>query len=719
MTRFTATYLGRSIITTLIFTVVLGAQEPTRVKTALVLSGGGARGFVHVGVIKALEEIGFYPDLIVGTSVGAIVGALYASGNTPEQIEKLVTSTRWSKLLTPKPFRDIEFVSQKIMELPALFALRFDENFNVIYPKNLLSTQALQERIFQETVYPEFAARADFDSLAIPLRIVATDIKTGKTVVIKQGNLAKAVTSSSAFPIALAPVAYDSMLLVDGGLTNNVPCDVARELGAEFIIAVDASSKVLPLKPNFDVLEIFGQAMNTLSFMSDTRNLELADVLIRPQIDQISAADFDSVSVLVEAGYRSTLPYLENIRPYATNQKKDPDFLARSQQELNQTTIRSITFNNNRITRNFVMRREMQLQEGAPWNSALARRSMKNLFSTGLFKNVYMSLRKVGQNQADVMVEVEEEARTLFSFGTHYDSERKASAFLQAKYNNLLGTGLDNQVFFIASDLLRKIEWDARSTRILISNFTGYTSLYYRYETVPLYDDGRRVDFGEHYRLGLEANAGLQIKRVGLTAFGIKLEKIHAYKSVVDPLRENDYTSFSLVSRIFVDNTDDHDLPRNGRLNDLRYEHSVSEDNFKQFDRISVESSNYETYSDKYTFSTHIRIGYINVALSHYEKFRLGGLHSLPGWHQDELWGNLVGTVGLGLRAPLTSGIFYRLYGTFGNVWEGIDNFNWRDSRMAVSAGIVIPTPVGPISLDYGYDLRDRNLLYFSIGHLF
>ncbi len=700
------------------WTMIMAGDRP---KTALVLSGGGARGFAHIGVLKALEEIGFYPDMIVGTSMGALVGALYASGNTPAQIEEYVTNTRWTKLVAGQQFRDIEFVSQKITEMPELFTLRFDENLNVIFPRNLLSTQGLQERIFQMTIAPEYKARSNFDSLAIPLRIVATDLKRGKAVVLKDGNLARSVTASSAFPIVLAPVAVGPYLLADGGLTNNVPVDVARDMGAEFIVAVDVSSKLISLAKNFDVLDVFGQAMNTLAYLSDTKNLNLANVLIQPEINNISSADFDSVEALIKIGYNSTQKYLNQLQPYATHRMKSPEFLQESTNELNRTAINKIRYSSNLGTHDYILRREMQLKEGDRWNLALAKRSMKNLFSTGLFRNVYISMSKVDSGRADLTVEVEELERTSFGFGARYDSERKASAFITGKYRNLLGSGLDNQVNLVLSDLLSRIEWNARTTRILTSNFTGYTSLYYLNENVPLFNNGRRTETGRFYRSGFEGNAGIQVKRVGLTAFGFKYEhtSVDSIYTTNYSIPKTDYTVGSVTLRIFVDNTDNTDLPKSGRVNDIRYEHSIEKDRRKQFDRISVESVTYETFEDKYTYSTTIRFGYLSSALSHYEQFRLGGLTSFPGYHQDEMWGTMVGVIGLGFRAPLTSGIYYRLAGMVGNVWNGFSDFDWKESHAGLRAGIVIPTPVGPISCDYGYGFRDRKVVYVSVGHNF
>jgi len=313
-------------------------------KTALVLSGGGARGLAHIGVLQALEEFGFYPDLIVGSSIGAVVGALYACGNTPEEIAQFIKTTDWDEILSERPYREIEFVAQKMTDYPALLSLRFDKNLNVIFPRNLLSTQGLQERIFQLTISPDYAARSNFDSLAIPFRAMATDIRTGRSIMIEEGNLAKTLSASSAFPFVLAPVEEGDFLFVDGGLTNNVPCDVAWEMGAEFIIAVDVSSKVITLESNFDPVQYFGQAMNTLAYPSDTRNLGLADVLILPEIGNISSADFDSIDVLIERGYQKTREFRETILPHGNGTRPNPDFMDNSTRMLNRTHIRQILY---------------------------------------------------------------------------------------------------------------------------------------------------------------------------------------------------------------------------------------------------------------------------------------------------------------------------------------------------------------------------------------
>ena len=696
-------------------------QDSAGVKTALVLSGGGARGFAHIGVLKALEEIGFYPDLIVGTSMGALIGALYAMGKTPEEIQTYVEETNWLKLFSYQSYREIEFMSQKMIELPAIFSLRFDDHFNVVFPKNLLSTQGINERVTQATIYPDFATGGNFDSLVIPFRAMATNIRTGKSVVLKSGNLAKAITASSSYPFILAPVSIDSFLLIDGGLTNNVPCDVAKDLGANFIVAVDVSSKIVRLGDEIDPFSLWGQAVNTISFLSDTRNLHLANVLIHPEIGEITSTDFDSVQTLIDRGYEHTKLQAEKIRPFATHRKPSADRLNQAISRTDSLFVRTIQFDSNLLTKKLVINREMALKKGDRWNLSLARRSVKNLYSTGLFRNVYISLNQADGDSADLRFDIEEEQRTQFSFGARYDSERETRGFAAMKYKNLFGVGIDNLVYLVASDQYRRLAWDFRTSRIWTTTLTGYLSLYTQEENIPLYRNMKRTSFGEFSKTGVEFSAGVQVKRVGMTSIGFQYEStsVESDSGYSPIIPKTSYETGSLLVRILVENTDDIDLPTRGRINDVLFQHSFNKNKLLLFDRFSVESSSFETFNDKYTFSTNLQLGYLTSALSIFEKFRLGGSESLPGYHQDELWGRLILSVGIGFRAPLASGIYYQIEGKFGNIWEDIQYFNWRELRPGFKAGILIPTPVGPIALDYGFNLRDRNLLYLSIGHNF
>lgn len=210
------------------------------------------------------------------------------------------------------------------------------------------------------TIGPEYVSDGNFDNLAIPLRAVATNIKTGKAVVFSNGNLPQILAGSSAYPIVLSPVVMDSMLLVDGGLTNNVPCDVAKKEGADFILAVNMSSRISHVE-ELTASAYMDQTINTLSYYSDTRNLDLADILISLDPKNIFSTDFDSIDVLVELGYQETKKIIHQLE--IKKNQPDTNFFKNSFAELKGKTVRKINYINDGKTKKHVLRREMEIRK--------------------------------------------------------------------------------------------------------------------------------------------------------------------------------------------------------------------------------------------------------------------------------------------------------------------------------------------------------------------
>jgi NTE family protein len=203
---------------------VLSAQSP---KIALVLSGGGARGIAQIGVLKALDEAGIKLDLIVATSMGAIIGSMYSTGISSGELYSIAKSLDWDLIFKNTAGREDLHVSQKSEPENYLFEIRFDSDLTPVIPNSISHGQSVYNLLSPILAAPLYHAEMDFDSLKIPLRIIATDIVTGKKIVFSKGNLPEIVRASCGAPLAFSPVAMDSMLLLDGGLTANIPIETA------------------------------------------------------------------------------------------------------------------------------------------------------------------------------------------------------------------------------------------------------------------------------------------------------------------------------------------------------------------------------------------------------------------------------------------------------------------------------------------------------------
>jgi NTE family protein len=266
-------------------------QDCPRATTALVLSGGGAKGLAHIGVIAALDSLGIRPDLVVGTSIGAIVGGLYASGYSARQIDSLARDLPVAEIV--RPFR-VTSPHAWDRRLPLLFLVRGRTGF--AFQTGAVTENQPNARINAAMLRGNLLARGRFDRLPIPFRAIATDLRDRSTVVLTEGDLARAVRASSAIPLVFPPVLAAGAVLVDGGLSANIPVAEARAAGAERVIVSDVTEH---LEDSLDVESPLALADQLLGFLfrQPAAGLSSADLMIRPDVQRFRSLDFSRESV--------------------------------------------------------------------------------------------------------------------------------------------------------------------------------------------------------------------------------------------------------------------------------------------------------------------------------------------------------------------------------------------------------------------------------------
>ncbi|MGL5409342.1 MAG: patatin-like phospholipase family protein, partial [Shewanella sp.] len=272
-------------------TPVLAAERP---KIGVVLSGGGAKGAAHVGVLKVLEEHRIPVDYIAGTSIGAYVAGMYSLGYSAAEVEAIMMGTDWGSGYSDTIARNA--LSYRDKQLRDRYNIPINVGYNqgeVRLPSGLLRGQTMSELLRQSTdLVQQFG---DFDALAIPYRAVATDLETSAPVVLARGSIVKAMQASATVPGALQPALIDGKLLVDGGIANNMPVDVVKAMGADIIIAVDIGSPLVTkdkLDSTIAVLDQLSNFLTTASTEQQKRLLSENDILIRPAINALSTTDF-------------------------------------------------------------------------------------------------------------------------------------------------------------------------------------------------------------------------------------------------------------------------------------------------------------------------------------------------------------------------------------------------------------------------------------------
>jgi len=292
-----------------------------RPKIGLALSGGGARGLAQIGVLHILEENKIPIDFIVGVSMGSVVGGLYAAGYSPTQIQEIVKKINWDEIIIDKPPRSSLFISQKEQRDRPILQIRF-KNFKPVIPQSLTAGQKLSSILTDITMRVAYQSSSNFDNLKVPFRALACDLISGQKVLIKDGNLAEAMRASATFPLIFSPVQKDSMLLVDGGLINNIPVDEVREAGVDLVIAINTTSN-LHVKSQLQAPWVIADQVTTI--MQREKNKEQqknADVLIQLNMENRKSGDFLNIDELIIAGREEANKKITQIKNSLTEYKK-------------------------------------------------------------------------------------------------------------------------------------------------------------------------------------------------------------------------------------------------------------------------------------------------------------------------------------------------------------------------------------------------------------
>ena len=304
---------------------VVPSGPAARPKVALVLSGGSAYGLAHIGVIKVLEELGVPVDMVVGTSMGAIIGGIYAMGYNAAELDSLARATDWTDLFTEDTVSDTESFMYMTDRSRYAAALHFDKKGFTVVTGYLTGHKMIR---FIDSISLSVPRNVDFDDLPRKFRSVATDISNGECVVFSQGSMAETMRASSSIPGVFAPYFLEGRYLVDGGLVDNLPVDLARKMGADIIIAVDLVNRAPfdPVNDNRSPLSSLNRTFDILVHSNVQRQLSGADLVISVDMTGFTTADFMKTRELMDTGERYARTYAKDISAIGEQEKKYPGY---------------------------------------------------------------------------------------------------------------------------------------------------------------------------------------------------------------------------------------------------------------------------------------------------------------------------------------------------------------------------------------------------------
>ena len=420
-------------------TFLQGKEGNGRPKIGLVLSGGGAKGFAHVGVLKVLEAEKIPVDFIAGTSIGSIIGGLYAIGYDAVTLEKLVKSQDWTTLLSNEYKSEFAAPFDKSDEARYSVSFPFKEK-KLALSNGVLNGQNAMELLSYLTL--GYHDTYDFSKLPIPFLCIATDLSNGKEVVLNKGYLAKAIRASMSVPVAFSTVEIDGHLLVDGGVVNNYPVDRCREMGADVVIGVDIMDSIMGNEELRDIPNVVAQMISFMGIKKNIQNINDVDINIHPFIHGYSAADFNVETAeklirLGEEAARRVLPKLIHLRDSLQLEAKP-----QPRHNLLNNNL-SMVIDNIEVTGTDRAKIAFYLgQVGIGYDQRVTLEHLRNgisrLYSTGNYE--YVNYQLTGDQSKTLKIEVKERKNNKINAGLRYDSEYQSSM--------LINLTLRNQNFF-------------------------------------------------------------------------------------------------------------------------------------------------------------------------------------------------------------------------------------------------------------------------------
>ena len=413
------------LFSVLFFSQFTFAQEQKKPKIGLVLSGGGAKGFAHIGVLKVLEEAGVKVDYIGGTSMGAVVGGLYASGYNAAQIDSIFQATDFNELIN-------DFIPRSSKNF---YERRNDESYALALPFNKFKIgipEALSKGMYNYNLLSRITRNVrhikDFNKLPTPFLCIGTNIETGKEVLLNKGNLAQAMIASSAFPSLFSPVEIDGEILVDGGVVNNYPIEEVRKLGADFIIGVDVQHDLLDRNQLKDATKILIQITNLHSIERMKKNVDNTDIYIRPDITQYSVISFDKGKDIITKGEEATFAVFEQLKKLVdeSNPYKKPELKLISD-SLYIKNINSTRLDN--YTKEYVYGKlRFKPKSKISYNDFL--KGINNINATQNFSAISYSFDP-NEDGVDLNLNLKENStKTYLKFGLHYDNLFKSGVLV-------------------------------------------------------------------------------------------------------------------------------------------------------------------------------------------------------------------------------------------------------------------------------------------------
>lgn len=711
-------------------------EAGARPTVGLVLSGGGARGGAHVGVIRVLEDLNVPVDYIAGTSMGAVVGGLYAAGLTADELEDVVRTSDWNVLLRDRPPRSQRSFRRKSDDLS--FLVNFDlgiDSTGLLLPGGLVQGQNM-DLALRRLILPVMAVE-DFDELPIPFRSVATDIGSGEMVVFDSGDLVTAMHASMAVPGIFKPERVDGRLLVDGGISSNLPIEIMRDMGADIIIAVDLGFPLQPQEKLGSALAITSQmltilinsrAQDQLRFMGDD------DIHITPDLGELGSQEFDRLAEAMEIGRRDAARHAQTLArlsiPEEAYRAYREDISRRRGAPPVVDEVRVV--NDSRLSPKAIEAR-LQPISGEPLEIDELERNIADIYALDTFESVVYEVRQEdGLNTLEIKSTAKQWGPNYIRFGINLEddfqggSNYNVAARLTMTEINALGGEFRTELQVgesprIFTELFQPLDYRAR--------WFINPKLELRRTSLGIFDDGIQLAQLSSSQASVSLEGGRQLGNWG--EFRVGLLRLRSDQSLLigEPgLEAGEGNLGAWLAQLAYDTIDQVDIPLHGTLAAVAWNGSrrnLGSDG--DFDIGSLFLLKPVTWGRNTLLHWWNLDATLRDDTAGIQPFTLGGPFSLSGYATGELRGKHRGIGRLlyyrRLGQDPVSGLDNQFYLGFsleaGNVWQSREAITLSNTLTAGSLFVVLDTLLGPLYLGYGIGEDDRRSAFLYLGQTF